>query len=210
MAAPHVAGVAALIMGASLPVTRNASPGLSDLQVKDIILGSVDKLLALRRKVRTGGRLNAEKALRSVILESQIARKPESEGQRAEDSEPYALSSTPYASASSIQNPVSSIQHSVSNAFPSPANPEVWIPYRLSVASDVTITIRKLSGQVVRIIELGYRPAGIYESKQLAAHWDGRNANGEIAASGIYFYTLEAASGLSGGFAATRKLFIAR
>jgi subtilisin family serine protease len=55
MAAPHVAGVAGLLL------TKN--PSLSNLQIKSIILNSVDRLASLSGLVRSGGRLNAYKAL---------------------------------------------------------------------------------------------------------------------------------------------------
>jgi hypothetical protein len=55
MAAPHVAGVAGLLL------TKN--PSLTNLQIKSIILNSVDRLASLSGLVRSGGRLNAYKAL---------------------------------------------------------------------------------------------------------------------------------------------------
>jgi len=55
MAAPHVAGVAALIL--------SAEPNLTVTQLRTRILRSVDKLPALTGKVSSGGRLNAAKAL---------------------------------------------------------------------------------------------------------------------------------------------------
>ena len=90
-------------------------------------------------------------------------------------------------------------------AFPNPCNPEVWIPYRLSSPSEVSISIYDVRGRLVGIIDMGYRPAGFYDSKPKAAYWDGRNAFGEVVASGIYFYTFQA-----GDYTATRKLLITR
>ena len=55
----------------------------------------------------------------------------------------------------------------------------------------------------MRTLALGHQPAGVYQHKSRAAHWDGRNAFGEPVASGIYFYTLTA-----GNFTATGKLLI--
>lgn len=55
MAAPHVAGVAALVWG--------HRPYLSWWQVKTTIMDSVDPLSSLSGKVRSGGRLNAYNAL---------------------------------------------------------------------------------------------------------------------------------------------------
>ncbi len=55
MATPHVAGVAALVMG--------QDPTLDVLAVKDRILSTVDPLASLAGKTLTGGRLNAVAAL---------------------------------------------------------------------------------------------------------------------------------------------------
>ena len=87
--------------------------------------------------------------------------------------------------------------------YPNPFNPETWIPYRLANASDVQITIYDARGTVIRQLDLGHQPAGIYQTRKRAAHWDGKNAQGESVASGVYFYTLSA-----GKFSATRKMLI--
>ena len=58
-AAPHVAGVAALIL--------SVRPDLSAEQVKACILNGVDKVDALEGKCVTGGRLNAYKALQLAL-----------------------------------------------------------------------------------------------------------------------------------------------
>ena len=87
--------------------------------------------------------------------------------------------------------------------YPSPFNPETWLPYHLSKPAEVTLTIYAVDGQVVRHLDLGYQAVGFYQSKSRAAHWDGRNAVGERVASGLYFYTLTA-----GDFTATRKMLI--
>ena len=87
--------------------------------------------------------------------------------------------------------------------FPNPFNPETWIPYQLSKSAKVTLTIYSMRGVVVRQLELGHKPAGVYLSRSRAVHWDGRNMFGEKVAAGVYFYTLEA-----GDFTATRKMLI--
>ena len=76
--------------------------------------------------------------------------------------------------------------------YPNPFNPETWIPYHLSHAADVTLTIYDTKGAVVRQLELGNQPAGYYTVRAKAAYWDGRNAGGELVASGVYFYQLRA------------------
>ena len=87
--------------------------------------------------------------------------------------------------------------------YPNPFNPETWIPYQLAVPADVAVSIYAADGNLVRTLELGHQPVGIYESRSRAAYWDGRNALGEFVASGVYFFTLTA-----GDFAATRKMLI--
>ena len=87
--------------------------------------------------------------------------------------------------------------------YPNPFNPETWIPYQLAAPAEVTLEIHAVDGSAVRSLELGHLPAGIYQGKSRAAYWDGRNAQGESVASGIYFYTLSA-----GDFSATRKMLI--
>ena len=71
--------------------------------------------------------------------------------------------------------------------YPNPFNPETWIPYRLSEDALVTLAIYDLSGRLVRGIELGNRIASVYESRDKAAYWDGRNSLGERVSSGVYF-----------------------
>ena len=87
--------------------------------------------------------------------------------------------------------------------YPNPFNPETWIPYQLAKPADVSISIYAADGKLVRTLELGHQPVGIYESRSRAVYWDGRNALGEPVASGVYFYTLTA-----GEFTATRKMLI--
>ena len=87
--------------------------------------------------------------------------------------------------------------------YPNPFNPETWIPYQLAKPADVSISVYSADGKLVRTLELGHQPVGIYESRSRAAYWDGRNALGESVASGVYFYTLTA-----GEYTATRKMLI--
>ena len=87
--------------------------------------------------------------------------------------------------------------------YPNPFNPETWIPYQLAKATDVTVTIYDVRGVVVRRLALGHQPAGFYQSRARAVHWDGRNALGEKVASSLYFYTFTA-----GDFTATGRMLI--
>ena len=65
------------------------------------------------------------------------------------------------------------------------------------------IAIYAAGGRMARTLALGHQSAGIYASRSRAAYWDGKNAQGEFVASGVYFYTLTA-----GEFTVTRKMLI--
>jgi hypothetical protein len=90
-------------------------------------------------------------------------------------------------------------------SFPNPSNPETWIPYPLKDGSEVVIRIYSTSGKLMRQLNLGYMPSGLYTSSERAAHWDGKDMNGEWTASGIYFYSIQA-----GKFSDVKKLIILR
>ncbi|MCK5533976.1 T9SS type A sorting domain-containing protein, partial [bacterium] len=87
--------------------------------------------------------------------------------------------------------------------FPNPFNPETWIPYSLSQGSNVKIKIYNVVGQLLRTLDLGYKTAGDYLSRNAAAYWDGNNSGGEEMASGVYFYRLETDS-----FTSTKRMVI--
>ena len=87
--------------------------------------------------------------------------------------------------------------------YPNPFNAETWIPYYLSEAAEVTVTIHSSGGKLVRTLELGQMPAGAYLDKDRAAYWDGQNEQGVPVASGVYSYTLTA-----GDSSATRNMVI--
>ena len=89
--------------------------------------------------------------------------------------------------------------------YPNPFNPETWIPYQLKEAADVNLAVYDVHGQVVRRLAVGYRPAGMYRSRDRAAYWDGRNERGESVATGVYFCTLAA-----GDFRASRRMLVGK
>ena len=76
--------------------------------------------------------------------------------------------------------------------YPNPFNPETWIPFTLSEASDVEVTIYDTKGHPVRQLSLGHLPPGRYSQKGRAVYWDGRNDVGEQTVSGVYFVELKA------------------
>jgi PKD repeat protein len=91
------------------------------------------------------------------------------------------------------------------NPYPSPGNPEMWIPFTLSDEKHVVIKIYSIAGQLVRTLDLGQKSPGAYINKDKAAYWDGKSEVGEQIASGIYFCIMKA-----GDFTASRKMVIAK
>ena len=62
----------------------------------------------------------------------------------------------------------------------------------------VQLRVFDASGRLVRTLVDGFRGAGRQRAK-----WDGRDASGNAASSGIYFYLLEAV-----GFSESRKMVL--
>ena len=49
--------------------------------------------------------------------------------------------------------------------YPNPFNPETWIPYQLALSTDAKISIFSVNGALIRTLELGFKPAGVYHSQ---------------------------------------------
>jgi len=91
MATPHVAGACALV--------KSFKPALTHLEVKDIIMSSVDPTAALAGKTVTGGRLNIHNALLmlddlSVSPGAPLLVKGPVGGPFAPSMQPYTLTNT--------------------------------------------------------------------------------------------------------------------
>ena len=84
--------------------------------------------------------------------------------------------------------------------YPNPFNAETIIPFELTEAADVTLTVFNLAGQGVADLVQGFRLAGTYH-----ARWDGRGEDGHHLASGTYLLRLQ-----TGTLTQTRKLLLLR
>ena len=155
--------------------------------------------------VRATGKLQTKAPLDYETKSSYTVAIAVSDGKGGSDTITVTINVTDVAGAApSVETPpVLPETTALLSNYPNPFNPETWIPYQLAEPAEVTITIYDIRGRVVRTLVLGNQPAGIYQSRSKAAHWDGRNQFGEKVATGIYFYTLKA-----GDYAATRKLLI--
>ncbi len=83
---------------------------------------------------------------------------------------------------------------------PNPFNPTTTIRYSLARPQLVHIEVYNILGQLVSTLENSEQGAGVYETT-----WNGKNANGQEVASGVYFYRLKA-----GDFVQTRKMVLSR
>ena len=84
--------------------------------------------------------------------------------------------------------------------YPNPFNPETTLRYQLPEAMQVRVKVYNALGQAVRTLVDGLQPAG---AQQVV--WDGRDGEGQEAASGVYLYRLEA-----GDRVQTRQMLLAR
>ncbi len=118
--------------------------------------------------------------------------------------EPHASPSLPLAKfeeeGASISSEAASAEPLVTSYalepnYPNPFNPSTTIRFAVPEASEVSLAIYNSAGQLVRQLARGTYQRGSYE-----LIWDGRNASGEPAASGVYMTVLHA-----GEFSARRK-----
>lgn len=80
--------------------------------------------------------------------------------------------------------------------IPNPFSGQAEIRFQLPVASNVSLKIYNITGQLVNTLVSEVRQAGYY-----SAIWNGKNDKGQTMSNGVYFYSLEA-----GSFKATKKI----
>jgi hypothetical protein len=71
--------------------------------------------------------------------------------------------------------------------YPNPFNAKTMIDYSTSKSGNVRLTVYDLAGRQVNTLHDGNQQAGHYQ-----IIWDGKDSRGAQAASGVYFYRLEA------------------
>jgi len=85
-------------------------------------------------------------------------------------------------------------------AYPNPFNPSTNIRYQLMDPARVRIDIYNVKGQLMRVYENDHSDPGYYQ-----INWDGRDANGKSAASGVYLYRMTA-----GKHTSSKKMVLAK
>ena len=83
--------------------------------------------------------------------------------------------------------------YKLSPNYPNPFNPSTQISYSLPSATNVKLIVYNTSGQIVKVLENGFKNAGNYSI----------NFNASDLPSGIYFYKLEA-----GQFSQVKKMML--
>ena len=91
-------------------------------------------------------------------------------------------------------------KYDLSQNYPNPFNPTTTIVVDLPASGNVKMAIYDVTGREIATLMEGFQELGRYE-----VTWNGLNNIGFPAASGIYFYTLEA-----GDFRDTRKMIMMR
>ena len=86
--------------------------------------------------------------------------------------------------------------------FPNPFNPSTEIRFSLATASTVHLVVYNILGQEVATLVTGYLQEG-----QHIVTWSGTNGAGRKAASGVYFYRLQANS-VAGNFVQVKKMLL--
>jgi len=155
MATPYVAGVAALVLA--------QFPTLTTAQLKSVVLGSVDPIPALAQITTTGGRLNANRAVRSNFL---VAVDQSDQTVSAGES---IVSSVAVTSLTSFSGSVALSVSTSEPAITGHLSPTAVTPQPLGSAS-ATLTIDTTMGI----------PAGTYQ-----VMIDGVSDSGEIHAAGV-------------------------
>lgn len=89
---------------------------------------------------------------------------------------------TPSANAGN-ESPVANT--GIENIYPNPFNPHSSIRYAIGASGMVNITIYNLRGQKVRELVNEHKSSGTHTT-----NWDGRDANGNGVASGVYYVRL--------------------
>lgn len=95
------------------------------------------------------------------------------------------------------------VDYSLKQNYPNPFNPSTKIEYSLPVASNVTITVYNLLGEVVNTLVSKQMNAGYH-----AISWNSNDIHGTKVGSGVYFYELKANGTNGAQFTQIRKMVL--
>ena len=105
---------------------------------------------------------------------------------RDKDNRCLVLEDLPRPEAEAAADFDAPVTYEVGQNQPNPFNPETAIEYALPSATQVSVRIYNVVGQLVKTLVDDYQAAGQHQ-----VVWNGTNENGERVASGIYLYRFE-------------------
>jgi len=76
---------------------------------------------------------------------------------------------------------------SLEKNYPNPFNPSTTIPFNITQAGNVTLSVYDMSGSLVKTLTSDYKEAGSYK-----VIWNGLNNDGQQVASGQYILKMSA------------------
>ncbi|MBU1682896.1 T9SS type A sorting domain-containing protein, partial [Patescibacteria group bacterium] len=88
----------------------------------------------------------------------------------------------------------------LSQNYPNPFNPTTKIQYQIPGKSHVNLVIYNILGEQIRVLVNEDRDVGYH-----TVSWDGKNGQGEMAPSGVYYYQIKA-----GNYTQTQKMIFLR
>jgi len=106
----------------------------------------------------------------------------------------------PYTPPTGVAETTRAPAFDLAQNYPNPFNPHTTMRFSLPERRIVQIRVYDVSGRLVAILADRSYPAGPH-----SVEWDGISRSGQPAASGIYFYRLQA-----GQDTATRKMLLLR
>ena len=160
---------------------RGGVPGL----MKDLTAEQREEVLDLIEQLREQGvsRKEIREAVRELV-EGFGIESPESEPEGSSDDTAVLMKKSAFDAVN----------------YPNPFNPETTIFYNLTEPNHVTLSIYNVQGQLIRRLVDEFQTAG-----QHSAVWDGRDADGEMAATGIYLFRID-----SGDQSITKRMLLTK
>lgn len=187
MAAPHVAGAAALMLA--------ANPNATVAELKSALLDGVDAKSGLSTKVASGGRLNVFNSVQLITAGGEPTPTPSTTPTPTDTASPSPTAS-PTPSPTASPNPVDMSAPLITNVFdrPDPFTPNgdgrkerVRMYWTIHETAYVRVRIEKLNGNLVK------KFAGSWdEADRWYIPWNGRNRRGRLVKSGKYVYEIYA------------------